>query len=590
MNAESLVQREELCRQIAWHNPKLRLYAEWPECHVFAQDHGIRSPTQGTGASVTGSPGPVLIGRAFRRGDHGTCLRTGAISVDGSEYSPRFSSRQFTCDFWGDFVLFNRVEGGVEVTRDAKGAIPCFYLELDQCIIWFSDVSALPLSIISTLKVDPSFFRLSLFFPKMTKVKTGLKGVNSALPGYSYLSARDGITASSNWSPKDAATEPYPDLQTAIQEVRRSVIEVVSAYLDYYENPIISVGGLDSSIIWCIAHHLTGHNPQGVSLYSDAGRGDERPYVSELPNNGQMAKIRMCGGNVDVERLFSPRLMVSPPGFVDLIDLAWDHPLSDLAPDCDAMMFGVGGDNVFLQAADIYPALDYVGTYGFGANALRHIVDSARHEQTSVLNVIKQCLRQSVAKRDNWSHYVSLIHDAMDHSGLAEAYLSDIPGIGEVHPGYRDVEGVASGKALQILTSCFYASDFYDPYSASGVERCETFLSQPILEACLKTPSWFLAHQGIDRGLARLAFADILPAKVLRRTSKGTPEDVYDQFFALHHARMCKFLDDGVLMNHGVITKSSLKATMDGDLISDKRRSHQIISLVSYEAWARQWS
>ncbi|MGK4422636.1 asparagine synthase-related protein, partial [Klebsiella pneumoniae] len=49
-------------------------------------------------------------------------------------------------------------------------------------------------------------------------------------------------------------------------------------------------------------------------------------------------------------------------------------------------------------------------------------------------------------------------------------------------------------------------------------------LSQPLVETCLGVPSWLWFEGGRNRVVARRAFAGDLPADVIWRRSKGTPD------------------------------------------------------------------
>ena len=299
--------------------------------------------------------------------------------------------------------------------------------------------------------------------------------------------------------------------------------------------------------------------------------------------------LPMAGDSIDPEPVFGPNLAVSPHGFVDLIDLTWKREALREASTFDAMIFGVGGDNVFLQAVDIYPAGDYVKGNGLTWAALGHIINSARYASASVSKVVLNCLKELFGNENNWTFFLNYSLECLDKSGYATDFIAEFPNLDDLHPGYESIGGVGKGKAFHILTSCFCTSEFYDMHSPTQFERCELYLSQPILEACLQVPSWLLTYGGVDRGLARMAFADMIPREILQRTSKSGPEAVYDQFAELNFDRIRDFLEDGVLMRERVIDRSSLAKLFETDLATGKLRSHRLITLASNEAWARQW-
>src|SRR3546814_5705921 len=51
-------------------------------------------------------------------------------------------------------------------------------------------------------------------------------------------------------------------------------------------------------------------------------------------------------------------------------------------------------------------------------------------------------------------------------------------------------------------------------------------LAQPIVETCLRIPTWDWCRGGINRAIAREAFSTALPARVIARRSKSGPESL----------------------------------------------------------------
>jgi asparagine synthase (glutamine-hydrolysing) len=448
-DVESLAEQKELCQLIRTQSPELHLYNDWPECKLFFLDHPSTLEGENPIRLAAGYRGPVLIGRAFERSNPSApVLRTGSILAD--EADNRRGGLRLSNDFWGDYILFEKIASGIEVTRDPKGSLPCYYIKSGRCVVWFSDVADLPRCLTRELRIDPYIVNLNTFFPKMAKARTGLKNIGEVLPGTSLRVVDGAISVLPNWSPKKFASAPYTNIDEAISCIRDSVVEVVSSYARYYDQPVVSIGGLDSSIIWCVSHYLTGHELYGINLYSDNLRGDERSYVAELPGYGRITPVLMDGKNIEPELVFNPRPAVSPPGFVDLIDLAWSPSTVETTARSDAMVYGVGGDNVFLQAADTYSALDYVKANGFQRGAASCILDAARHAQTSVLDVIIQCVIQLTRKPDNWSYFISENLKKLDRSGFGNFFFDHIPELSAFHPHYKDIDDLPPGKAMQI--------------------------------------------------------------------------------------------------------------------------------------------
>jgi hypothetical protein len=65
---------------------------------------------------------------------------------------------------------------------------------------------------------------------------------------------------------------------------------------------------------------------------------------------------------------------------------------------------------------------------------------------------------------------------------------------------------------------------FRSKESADHIDPCNC---QPDCEFALATPTYVLLHNGVSRGLARMAFRDQLPEEIRRRQTKGTGTPFY---------------------------------------------------------------
>src|SRR3546814_18425449 len=68
------------------------------------------------------------------------------------------------------------------------------------------------------------------------------------------------------------------------------------------------------------------------------------------------------------------------------------------------------------------------------------------------------------------------------------------------------------------------SSDLIELYPRStAAPQITPLLSQPIVELCLSIPTWQWVRGGRDRAVARAAVADLLPALIAQRRTKGGP-------------------------------------------------------------------
>lgn len=112
-------------------------------------------------------------------------------------------------------------------------------------------------------------------------------------------------------------------------------------------------------------------------------------------------------------------------------------------------------------------------------------------------------------------------------------------------------------------------------------------LAQPLVELCLRIPSWMWCAGGHNRMIARRAFADVLPRSIIERRSKGTPDSFVVELFEHNRTRLCELLEDGQLAAHDLVDLPEISRQL-----RDSRPVHglgywRIMTLADVEAWLR---
>lgn len=114
-------------------------------------------------------------------------------------------------------------------------------------------------------------------------------------------------------------------------------------------------------------------------------------------------------------------------------------------------------------------------------------------------------------------------------------------------------------------------------------------MSQPLLETCLKIPTWFWPKGGINRALARSAFGPELPAELSTRTAKPGPDSFIRDAFIRNKNQLHALLRDGLLASSGSLDLVRLDQAFVGDAANDWSDVRRILDLAEAENWARRW-
>jgi len=124
----------------------------------------------------------------------------------------------------------------------------------------------------------------------------------------------------------------------------------------------------------------------------------------------------------------------------------------------------------------------------------------------------------------------------------------------------------------------------------SGSARFSPLMSQPLIETCLRIPTWLWPKGGLNRALARAAFADTLPADILRRTSKAGPDSFIRRGFREHRKQLHDLLRHGHLATNGILDVGAVDKAFATTLEKDADMIYRLLDLAEAENWSRTWS
>jgi asparagine synthase (glutamine-hydrolysing) len=151
------------------------------------------------------------------------------------------------------------------------------------------------------------------------------------------------------------------------------------------------------------------------------------------------------------------------------------------------------------------------------------------------------------------------------------------------------MERIPPGKFVQVF-HCTIPFLFRDPLPIAGdPENVNPLVSQPIIEMCLKIPTYFHANGDRDRALARRAFSQNLPHDVLCRTWKGGVEG-HAKAMLMHNLGFFReLLLDGLLVKRGILDRSRLEIALSGRPTKSDAFNTEVFDYVGIEAWLQAW-
>ncbi len=255
----------------------------------------------------------------------------------------------------------------------------------------------------------------------------------------------------------------------------------------------------------------------------------------------------------------------------------------------DGLFSAAGGDGLFYQNNAAPAAIDFRRRHGVNGTLLRVALEAAQVDSITIWDVLKRALKD-VAIRER----VRPLVDAGKYQTLVNPEL--VQSLREsdrfVHPWFRDVDGLSPGKFWHLLTISV-PPPFYDPMGnrEEDPETVYPLTSQPLVELCLRIPTYVLIHGGWDRAIVRKAFENDVPPSIIRRRGKGESTHNIREIFERNLPFIRESLLDGLMVREGLLDRAQLAKSLT---VPRSLQTHAFVEIVTQhlctEAWLRQWS
>jgi hypothetical protein len=111
----------------------------------------------------------------------------------------------------------------------------------------------------------------------------------------------------------------------------------------------------------------------------------------------------------------------------------------------------------------------------------------------------------------------------------------------------------------------------------------------PVVETCLSLPPAQLFRGPRDRGLARMAFRERLPASILDRQTKGEMSAIYGRHIADNLSILRPWLLNGRLAAEGIIDRRLADTVLSHEHLIWQGTYADIMTAAAIEGWVRVW-
>lgn len=540
----------------------------------------------------------VVLGTLFvRQIDQPSHLVNGDLSEPEAQAIVASGGRKLFESYWGRYVAFIRDANRQTswVLRDPTGGLPCYSCTVDGVTIYFTELD--DVIGVRPLSVNWDYVARALCVTGGLQThETGFHEIGQVLGG-ECVEAAGQATRSFMWDPWAIAQSTLDDPIQATAAVRRTVADVVHCWASCHSNVLHGVGGLDSAIVAaCLASAPSRPRFTCYTYFSQGAGSDERHFARLVARRAGVELIELERTPVwDLEPLlsaarpspaFQNHTSYIEPSFVE-------GPLARKI-GATAITSGFGGDQLFVQGCP-KSALEYAVRHGIGSACWSMALDDACMEGESVWTVLFEVVRAVVFRRFEAPLALLVGNRALmpDHLLSATNHNLQI-----LHPQIRrwieltsrggGHKGIASGKILQVH-QLLYPPAARNPLApADDPELISPLYSQPLLELCLRIPTFVHVDRGQDRVIARRAFRDLLPPEVISRWGKGLWEEQAAGLLQ-HNIRFVRdLLMGGELVRRGLLIRSRIEERLSCHTSRLSISNVEIFDAIFAEAWLRR--
>ena len=485
--------------------------------------------------------------------------------------------RIVTRDFWGPYALLNAEGTMHSVMRDPSGSVPVYYGKAGVLQVYASDAGMLRLACSNGFRPNLDTVRHWLRYPGLRIARTGAEGISELLPGMMLAVSGSEQSVRQAWYPQSfvAPDTTLISFEEAAVQLREELLGRLPLLAAGEPNVVVHLsGGLDSSIVAAAFAH--GSVPFRALTFATASpEGDERRYARAVASHLGIELLEVTEQELD-----SPQTEATDPFHppVDPVRRSIQRSLVRAAGTDGLLFDGAGGDNVFASINTAAPAIDAFRRHGAGhaVKALRDI--AARHDCT-FWSAARSAFRR--ARRPNmisWPSSELFLHPSFVAESL---FLAE-------HPWLSSSDGLLPGRADHLRMIVGVQDFLSDP--APGLPcNLHPLLCQPILETCLRIPSWMWVEGGRDRAVARSAFRSLLPDQILDRRAKGSLTSMFVRHFAARRSELKNCLLSGRLAAERLIDVRSIAAYLDRKEEPRDASYTRILGFVSIEHWLQSF-
>lgn len=497
------------------------------------------------------------------------------------------------------FALWDGRRERLYLVRDAMGARPLFYCEDDGTLLWASSLSALFAGRGSVPEVDDDWLGAYLL-RVMPSDRTPYRGVQRVPAGSMLIADRSGLRSASHWTLGECPEIRYSSDADYEEHFRALFFDAVRSRMRTGGSPLCSElsGGLDSSSVACVAHHLLHAESVEASdlltysiVYDRASTADEREYIGAVEKRLGKPGIHLLEDDHPMLAEGFEQPWAEIPYFLQTLRAPHIHAGQRLAETGTRMVLtGAGGDQLMwndieapFYLADL--ARDgQIRELGRQLHAWHHRPARSQYPQPLPQLVLRGLFRPIFSSlRGRGRPYAPLGLFPYLSPKLASLYHQTWK---QNNPPLRGIRPSRLPPVEDLRDVITHVGWFYH-FERLGFQMSHPFLHRPFVEFCLGIPNEQFVRVDETRSLQRRALRDLLPRAVLERRTKVGPDEAILRGLRREWSTIERLLDGSRVCARGFARPGLLHAAMERASGGFAPCNMDLVRLLEVEIWLR---
>jgi asparagine synthase (glutamine-hydrolysing) len=549
--------------------------------------------TGSTDAQLLPETAGVVLGRVFPKNlESWTPGWSWKITENEADAIIQSQGRSMLETIWGGYIafLYDIARRSVYVIRDCSGKIPCYRTRHFGVEIIFSDLQDVRALNLPAFTINFKYVTAFLSASQLQVRDCGLNDVAELLAGDCFKVELGHRSQVSLWNPvRMFNLAPIDDFDVATADVRLTFQRCVDAWASAFGRISVSLsGGLDSAVVLgCLRQTRDPGSLICINRYGPGEGEDERDFARAAATSAGVV-LQDCPffpNNVSFNAtLYESALTVKPtiPWAFANLDIDYHNSLARDGK-VDSIWTGQGGDHLFLQTQCPLGARDYLELNGFNRGLLRAVKDTRRLSGQPYLATIRTLTSRTIAGGGlnalNRSKSVFVCIDAQ--SGISDGYLTN--------PWMENTEHLSPGRRFQVAALTEVLNRHRPLPGFQSAHEHHPMLSQPLVELCLRIPSYVHLRAGVTRAVEKAAFRQVVPPEILARERKG--QSTMSALECLHRSEsfIRELLMDGILVHEKILDRRTMEPLLNHRRPMRLTDTFPLVSCVAAELWARTW-